>query len=434
MRILDRSLAPRFQPRPLRILQLGTGVFLRGFVDWMVQRMNEAGVFDGGVAVAKLTAGGGIDVFERQQGCFTHLIRDRNVQSRLIVDCIRDWVQPHSDWQRFLALAGTDSLRFVFSNSTEAGIAYQHCPRPERAASSFPAKLAAWLHARFSAFGGDVTKGVVVVPCELIENNGSLLRDLVLRHARDWSLGTEFEDWLSRATTFVDTLVDRIVAAPGAGERRSFEREVGYRDDLLNASESYHLLVIAGGSEHAAELPLHEAGLQVVWTDQLQPYRERKVRILNGAHVCLALLGPVLGCSTVLECMEHAELRAFLERCIRDEIVPALATDAGPLAEPLLRTYAAETLQRLANPHLEHRLADIRRNLRAKLRIRLLPSIRDFVVRSHGLPPGLVTVVAACLREDPGAVDDWPPLEGLAAAIARVPLADGPLAAIRATW
>lgn len=286
--------APGAPIRPVSILQIGDGNFLRAFVDWMVDVADGAGILDAGVAIAQPLDAGIATLLRTQGDVYTVLLRGiengREVVSRRVVTCVADAFNPYAEWDRMLAYAVQPGLRFVVSNTTEAGIAdveeafvEGNCP------VSFPAKVAALLQARHKTLGGGADTGLVFLPCELIENNGATLRQIVLHHAERWGLDAGFVKWVEIHCHFLNTLVDRIVPGFPKNEAETLFGAWGYRDALAVAAEPFHVWVIEGPNQFAEELPLHKAGLNVVWTDDMQPYRTRKVRILNGAHTSSVL-------------------------------------------------------------------------------------------------------------------------------------------------
>ncbi len=383
-------------PRPIKVLQIGDGVFLRGFVDWMIDVANEKGTFDGGVAIAKARPGGSLRLFEAQQNLFTVVLRGRvdgaEVVDRRIVSTVQAALDPHVEWRRFLEVGVSRDLRFVVSNTTEAGIVDVPEPLdPDVCPESFPAKLAALLEARWSAHGPDAP-GLVILPCELIEANGARLHEIVVAHARRWGLDPAFVSWIDEQNVFADTLVDRIVPGFPGAEKKALFREWGYEDPLAVAAEPFHVWVIQAPKAIAAELPLAEAGLNVVWTDDLAPYRARKVRILNGAHTASALAAYLAGLDTVEEMTKDPQISIFLERVLLDEIVPRV-----PLPDPERRAYAATILERFANPFIRHELLSIALNSASKWRVRVLPTVEDRVRDGEPAPDGLAFSLAALL-------------------------------------
>ncbi|RBP13880.1 tagaturonate reductase [Roseiarcus fermentans] len=383
-------------PRPVKILQIGDGVFLRGFVDWMIDVANEKGIFDGGVAIAKARPGGLGHQLEAQETLYTVLLRGRvdgrEAIDRRIVSTVQLALDPHTQWRRFLEIGAGRDLRFVVSNTTEAGIVDVEEPfDPDVCPESFPAKVAALLWARWSTLGPDAP-GLVVLPCELIEANGATLRRVVLGHARRWGLDPAFVAWIEGKTVFLDTLVDRIVPGFPGAEKEALFREWGYEDPLAVAAEPFHVWVIEGPKAIAAELPLAEAGLDVVWTDDLRPYRARKVRLLNGGHTSTVLAAFLAGLDTVEAITRDAQMSAFLRRMLFDEIAPRIR-----LPDVERRAYAATVLERFANPFLRHELISIALNSVSKWVVRVLPTVEDWVAEGEPVPQGLAFSLAALL-------------------------------------
>ena len=382
---------------PVNILQIGDGNFLRGFIDWMVDVCNGQGLFRGGVAIAQPLPQGIADRLAAQDGLFTVLLRGiengQKVQSRRVVSCVRMALNPYEQWGAMRALAGDPGLRFVVSNTTEAGIVDLDEPfAPETCPLSFPAKIAALLEARYRALGGNDAPGLVFLPCELIEANGATLKRIVRLHAQRWSLGADFIDWVERSNHFLDTLVDRIVPGYPATEAAELCAAWGYEDSLVVAAEPFHLCVIQGPRALAEELPLHEAGLNVLWTEDLQPYRTRKVRILNGAHTATALAAYCAGLDTVQEMTEDPVVSGYLRQVMFREIVPFV-----PLPEAERQSYAATTMERFGNPFIRHELISIALNSVAKWKVRVLPTVKDYAARHGAVPAGLAFSLAALL-------------------------------------
>jgi tagaturonate reductase len=366
-------------PRPVRILQIGDGVFLRGFVDWMVDVANERGVFDGGVAVLLARPRREPPALPAQDNLYTVLLRGnsggRDVEDRRVVGAIECTLDPHSRWPETLGIAEAPDLRFVVSNTTETGIvdiaeSYDPAVCPE----SFPAKAAALLKARYDALGGPGAPGLVFLPCELIEANGATLRRTVLAHVARWDFGAAFVAWVEERNLFLDTLVDRIVPGFPTVEADALFARWGYHDPLAVAAEPFHLWVIQGSPRIAAELPLAKAGLNVVWTGDLKPYRERKVRLLNGAHTAIALPAFLAGIDTVRETVEDPLFARYLHALLFDDIAPYV-----PLPDRERRAYAETVAERFGNPFLRHELISIALNSVSKWRVRILATVKDAV-------------------------------------------------------
>jgi len=382
---------------PIKVMQFGEGNFLRGFADWMIHRMNAQQLFNGRVIVIQPIEHGAGEWLNEQDCLYTLLIRGLHngelVQERELVTSISHVINPYQQYESYMQTARNPDLRFVFSNTTEAGIAYSPTDRYEDAPpSSFPGKLTVWLHKRFEAFAGDPDKGVIVLPCELIDRNGDELRRIVLRLATEWGLGDDFIAWVKHHNFFLNTLVDRIVTGYPRDEIEELTKHLGYEDRCFVAAELYHLWVIEGDARFAEELPLAQAGLNVIWTDDLAPYRTRKVRILNGAHTMTALAAYLYGVDTVKECMDDPRIRRFMEIGIYEEIIPTL-----DLPREELIGYASAVLDRFANPYNKHYLLSISLNSTSKFKTRVLPSIKKYIARNHKLPRALTFALAALI-------------------------------------
>jgi tagaturonate reductase len=393
-------------PRPIEILQVGDGVFLRGFVDWMVDIANEKGLYSGGVAVAVARRHDRPPPLHAQDGLYTVLLRGRegghDVNERRIVTAVQTALDPYSHWDAIRALAASPSLKFVVSNTTEAGIVdAPETYHPAVCPNGFPAKIAALLKARFDALGRAEAPGLIFLPCELIEGNGAALRRIVLEHARRWEFESACVDWIQERNAFYDTLVDRIVPGFPASEAEALFAEWGCRDPLATAAEPFHLWVIEAPPEVEAALPLARAGLNVVWTDDLTPYRERKVRLLNGAHTASALAAYLAGLDTVGDMVEDPLISRLLKRLLFQEIAPYV-----PLPEDERLGYARSVLERFGNPFIRHELISIALNSVSKWRVRILPTIRDAVAAGNGVPSLLAFSLAALLLFYRGSMRD----------------------------
>ncbi|MDR1711650.1 MAG: tagaturonate reductase [Propionibacteriaceae bacterium] len=377
---------------PERVLQFGEGNFLRGFADYFVDVMNEQAGFDSKVVVVQPIESGLVDTINAQDGLYTLYLRGQEggqaVTRRRLISAISRGINPYADFEAFLACAANPELRFIVSNTTEAGIAYDPACRPDdRPPASFPAKLAVFLHERFARGLG----GVIVLSCELIDDNGKALRECVLRHAEQWHLGADFSAWLRRENAFCSTLVDRIVTGYPAAEAEELNRANGYVDKLLDTAEVFGAWVIEGDESIGAELPFGQAGLPITLTSDIAPYKQRKVRILNGAHTSLVLGALLAGKTIVRECMHDEVCLAFLKRALFDEIIPTLDL---PRAD--LESFAGAVLDRFANPHIDHKLADIALNSTSKWRARVLPSATGYVAK-FGAAPGCLAFSFAAL-------------------------------------
>ena len=361
-----------------RVIQFGEGGFLRGFADWMLQIATEHAGFDGKVVVVQPIAQGLCDMLTAQNCSYTHVCRGAEGVEAKRVDVISRCVKPYDDFDAYMALAENPDFRFVISNTTEAGI----CFRPEdkladRPAASFPGKLTQLLYRRFT-LGLD---GFVFLPCELIDKNGTNLKACILQYAELWGLGEAFVRFVKEKNIFCNTLVDRINTGYPKGEVICDE----YGDALLNASEYFHLWVIEGYNGLFEELPFDKCGLNVILTDNLEMYRTRKVRILNGAHTSMVPYALLSGLETVGDCMKDPVMREHLRACVYDEIVPTLDLPREELLE-----YADNVVLRFENPYIKHYLSSIALNSVSKFKVRVLPSLLTYIERFGKMPEHLL--------------------------------------------
>lgn len=385
---------------PIKVLQIGEGNFLRGFADWMLQACNRQGLFNGAVAVTQPRPSGKphMDQLKAQNGAYTLLVRGirdgSRVEERETITVLSRMIDPYEEWKAFMALADNPELEIVISNTTEAGLAYQPSEwREGEPVLSFPGKLTALLYRRFDTFGGDPAKGLVHLPCELLDRNGERLQEIVLKHADDWGLPEAFKTWVLDYNSFLNTLVDRIVTGYPADEAEGHFERWGYADPLLTTAEPYYFWAIQGKPELERKLPLATAGLNVRWVGDLAPYQLRKVRILNGTHTMMATIGLVNGMREVREALEHPSWGPIFMQGLFDEIVPGL-----PLDRAEVTAYANATLERFRNPYIKHKLSDIAMNSLSKWKARLLPSLRANYERTGKAPTVLTESLASLLR------------------------------------
>ena len=382
---------------PEKILQFGEGNFLRGFVDWMIDKMNEQGLFHGSVVVVQPIEEGLVQVLNRQDGLYTLYLRGIQdgitVEQKRIISSISRGINLYIDFENYMKMAESENLRFVISNTTEAGIVYSPDDKQtDTPPASYPGKLTVLLYRRFKTFGADPAKGLVIIPCELIDRNGDKLKETVLRLSREWNYEQEFMHWLETLNYFLNSLVDRIVTGYPRDEAQKFTEELGYNDKLLDTGEIFHLWVIEGDKRFAEELPFTEAGLNVIWTNDMTPYRTRKVRILNGAHTMTVLAAYLYGLDTVKECMDDGLIRTFMEKGLYEEIIPTLDLPENELLE-----FAKAVSERFANPFIKHYLMSISLNSTSKFKTRVLPSITDYVERKGKIPQVLTFSLAALI-------------------------------------
>ena len=369
--------------RTERVIQFGEGGFLRGFADWMLQKMTDVGAFDGKVVVVQPIQKGLCDLLTAQDCKYTHIIRGAEGVETSVIDVISRCVKPYEDFEEYLALADIPSMRFIISNTTESGIVFSDADRPENAPNlTFPAKLTLLMKRRFEKGLG----GFILLPCELIDRNGDNLKKCVLQYADLWNSGADFKAWVEKENVFCNTLVDRI----NTGYPKDENLNLGYEDNMVNTSEFFHLWVIETDYDIEKELPFSKAGLNVIVTkDKLEMYRTRKVRILNGAHTSLVPYALLSGLDTVKSCMDDATMKEHIRKCVFDEIIPTLDLPKDELVD-----YANNVLTRFSNPYIKHYLSSIALNSVSKFKVRVLPSILEYNQRFGTLPPTLTFAFA----------------------------------------
>lgn len=394
---LNRSTFTGANTYPEKVLQFGEGNFLRAFADWMFYELNKKANFDGSVVVVQPIDKGMVNMLNEQDGLYTLYLRGlkngRPESTHETIDVISRGINPYTDFEAYLQTAENPDMRYVISNTTEAGIKFDENDQPTDAPpNSFPAKLAVWLHKRYRAFNGDASKCVHIIPCELIEKNADNLKKIILQLTQKWNLEEGFINWLTTACTFSNTLVDRIV--PGYPRERIAEitQELGYEDKQVVEGEHFHLWVIEAPEALQKELPFPSIGLDVKYVKDLTPYRTRKVRILNGAHTALVPVAYLYGIDTVREAVEHPVVGKFLRDEILEEIVPTL-----DLPKEELEQFSNEVIDRFRNPYIKHQLMSIALNSWSKFETRVLPSILKYKNRFGQIPPRLAFSLAATI-------------------------------------
>lgn len=369
-----------------RVIQFGEGGFLRGFADWMLQKVNEATDFNGSVVVVQPIENGMCDILAAQNCVYTHLCRGVEGVDVQKNDVISRCVKPYDDFDAYLALAENPDFRFVISNTTEAGICFSDKDKlSDRPANTFPAKLTQLLKRRFEKG----LSGFVFLPCELIDKNGENLKKCILQYADMWNLGADFAEWVAKDNIFCNTLVDRI----NTGYPKDEKIELGYEDNMVNTSEYFHLWGIEGYPQLFDEIPFDKCGLNVILTDKLEMYRTRKVRILNGAHTSLVPYALLSGFDTVKSCVDDEKMSEHIRKCVFDEIIPTL-----DLPEEELKAYADDVLTRFANPYIKHYLSSIALNSVSKFKVRVLPSIQEYIRRFNKMPETLCFAFAKLIE------------------------------------
>lgn len=383
---------------PIKVIQFGEGNFLRAFVEYAFQKLNQEANFNAGVAVVQPINRGMVDMLNDQDGLYTLFLKGvqkgKEIQHKELITNIVKGINPYLNFQEYINLAKEEELQFIISNTTEAGIAYvQNDTLEMQPPSSFPAKLTVLLNERFKHFNGATDKGLTIIPCELINHNSEQLKEIILKYANDWKLGDDFINWINTACSFHSTLVDRIVPGYPKDEIETYNAQLDYKDNLIVAAEVFLLWVIEGDAELKKKLPFHKTDLDVKIVADMQPYRTRKVRILNGAHTSMVPFSLLYGNETVKETVDNSFTGAFVNKAIFDEI-----NDVLPMDKAELDSFAEEILDRFRNPFIKHKLADIALNSISKFKVRLLPSLLEYQEKNGKLPTNLTFAFACLIR------------------------------------
>lgn len=376
-----------------RVLQFGEGNFLRGFVDWMIDRLNKENGGDYGVVLVQPLNSGLVDMINEQDGLYSLYLRGlqngKRIEETRVVECVTRGINPFDDTDAFFDCVKNPELRFIVSNTTEAGIEYKPNQNPDDfAALTFPARLTLFMKKRFD----EGLRGFVLLPCELIDKNGDCLKECVLKYSRDWGYGADFEKWVNEENHFTNTLVDRIVTGYPRDTAAEMEKSFGYLDNVIDTAEIFHLWVIEGDKKYAEEIPFHKIGLNVLWTDDVTPYKKRKVRILNGAHTMMVLAAHLAGLETVREAMDDELVFPFMKQGIFEEIIPTL-----DLPKSELEQFANDVIERFQNPFIKHYLLSIALNSVSKYKVRVLPSVLQYIKDKGAEPKRLVFSLAALI-------------------------------------
>lgn len=396
MEKLDRKTAHAGK-YPDKVIQFGEGNFLRAFVDWIIWNMDKKTDFNGGVVVVQPIEKGMVDMLNAQDGLY-HLNlqgidKGRSVDSIDLIDVINRGINPYREFDEYMKLAENPDIRFVISNTTEAGIAFDpSCRLEDRPASSYPGKLTQLLYHRYVYFNGDLSKGLVIFPCELIFLNGKELKKCISSYIDLWNLGDGFREWFEKACGVYCTLVDRIVPGYPKDSIDEIHARIGYDDKLVVKAEIFHLWVIEAPKDIAGEFPADKAGLNVLFVPSEAPYHARKVTLLNGPHTVLSPVGYLSGLDTVKECVEDPLIGKFVHKVMFDELIETL-----DLPKPELEQFAHDVLERFVNPYVKHFVTSIMLNSFPKYKTRDLPGLKTYLERKGTLPEGLVLGLAGII-------------------------------------
>ena len=385
------------QSRPDKIIQFGEGNFLRAFVDWIIWNTNKATDFNAGVVVVQPIDKGMVDMLNSQDGLYhvnlQGIDKGEPVDSIEMIDVINRGINPYRDFDDYIALAENPDIRFVISNTTEAGIAFDpSCKLEDRPALSYPGKLTQLLFHRYEHFKGDASKGLIIFPCELIFLNGKELKKCIYQYIELWQLGEGFKAWFEQACGVYCTLVDRIVPGYPRDTIGQILDRIGIEDKMVVKAEIFHLWVIEAPEEIAEEFPAPKAGLNVLFVPSEAPYHARKVTLLNGPHTVLSPVGYLSGLDTVKQCVEDELIGKFVRKVMFEELLETLDL---PKAE--LEQFAAAVLERFVNPYVKHFVTSIMLNSFPKYKTRDLPGLKTYLERMGSLPQGLVLGLAAII-------------------------------------
>ena len=382
-------------------------------MDWIIDLLNEKGDFNGSVMMVQPLKNGMGEMINGQDGLYTTVLSGvvdgKPVQEFRTITSVEGCINPFTEYEKYMAQAENPDLRFIISNTTEAGIAYHEGDKLEdKPQISYPGKVCAFLYRRYQYFAGAQDKGIIAIPCELIDKNGDNLKAIVKRYADEWGLEEGFKNWLDTACDFCNSLVDRIVPGYPRAEADALCEQLGYKDNLLDKAELFLLWVIeCHGKTHEDELPTEKAGVNVIWTDDMSFYRTRKVRILNGAHTMSVLAAYQTGLNTVEECIKSPLVFPMMKRGLFEEIIPSMDGDKKQLEE-----YAGDVLNRFANPYIVHLLLSISLNSVSKFKTRDLPSLTGYVKKEGKLPVVLPFSLAALISFYEGTEFEGPALVG----------------------
>lgn len=394
---LNRKTATRTKVYPTRILQFGEGNFLRAFTDWIVDKMNKEIGFNTGIDVVQPLPAGMAGMLNDQDGLYhVYLKGIKNglpIKEYSLIDCINVGINPYSEFKKYEQSYLNPELRFVFSNTTEAGIAMDETDTLEmQPQKSFPGKVASLLYKRYQNFNGAADKGLIFFACELIDKNGDTLKKYVLKHAENWNLGDDFINWVNQSCAFCNTLVDRIVPGFPKDEIVQIQKELGFEDNLVVVGEYFHFWVIEAPEWVKIEFPAEKAGLDVKFVKDMTRYREQKVAVLNGCHTGSYAVSYLSGLETVREGFENMEVGNFMKELVYDEVLPALEG-----TEKELQSFANKILERFRNPYIRHLWQSIALNAMSKWETRNLPTLLNYYEANQMLPQKLVFSLAAMI-------------------------------------
>jgi tagaturonate reductase len=395
---LNRETTGLSQTRPIKVLQFGEGNFLRAFADWVIDILNEKTDFNGAVQVVQPIQQGMGKMVNAQDGLY-HVVLNgikngKPSQETRLVTSVAGVINPFEDLSGYLKTGENPALKFILSNTTEAGITFSPLDKsPDVFPETFPGKLTVLLYHRYRFFNGAADKALIVMPCELIDKNGDTLRQTILQYIAHWQLPEGFKNWITQHTIFCNTLVDRIVPGFPKDTIAEIHASTGYEDNLVVMAEPFHLWVIEAPESVRLAFPADKAGLQVKFVKDMAPYRTRKVRILNGAHTALVPVAYLHGLRTVKEAVDDPFAGDFIRNAIQEEIIPTLDLPADELKQ-----FAHDVFERFQNPFIRHELMSIALNSVSKYTVRVLPTVLKYIELKKQLPDRLILSLASLIR------------------------------------
>lgn len=378
---------------PEKVLQFGTGVLLRGLPDYFIDKANRQGIFNGRIVVVKSTSQGDSSAFDKQDGLYTLCIRGlengKKVEENIINSSISRVLSANEEWEKVLECAHNRDMQIIISNTTEVGIQLMNDNVRHHPPKSYPGKLLAFLYERFKAFGGSAHSGMVIIPTELIPENGKKLESIVLELAHLNSLEDEFIEWLENHNTFCSSLVDRIVPGkPDAEALSAIEKELGYSDALLTMSEVYHLWAIEGNENVKSVLSFSKIDEGVIIQPNIDIYRELKLRLLNGTHTLSCGVAFLAGNQTVKQSMDDALISSYITDLMLNEIASSILYDVDLKTA---RNFGSKVLDRFRNSHIKHQWISITMNYSSKMKMRCIPLLMKHYEKTE-TPPELFTL------------------------------------------
>ncbi|HUX98881.1 MAG TPA: tagaturonate reductase [Candidatus Deferrimicrobium sp.] len=386
----------KFFDLPVKVLQFGEGRFIRAFLNFFIDVANHKELFNGRSIVIQPRKADMAPIINAQDGLFTlcaqGLRNETQHQEFMIISSIKEAIAARTEWDKVLRIAELPTIQIIASNTTEAGLVYDSQDRIDKIPpDSFPGKIAALLYHRYQFFDGDRNKGLRILPLELIENNGDILRKSVLQMVKNWNLDKNFINWLQSANIFYNSIVDRIVTGyPKNSEIDQFQKQLGYEDKLFNIAELYHSWIIEADEQLQNLIPFKKAGLNIKFVSNIKDYFIRKVRILNGAHTSMVPIAYLSGKNFVKESIDDPLINIYIQNLLEKEVIPFIN-----LSENELISYKNTIIERFRNPFLEHNLLTISLYSISKMKLRVLPSILEYYQKFNSYPPLLLFAFAA---------------------------------------